>query len=84
MEDELITLRLRATLIEETEDNIQALTKALDVAVAEKDINVTEVKIEAEARGKAMAELKSSKEFVSALHKRYDGGWDAAMRCVCK
>ncbi|KMT12706.1 hypothetical protein BVRB_4g088040 [Beta vulgaris subsp. vulgaris] len=40
----------------------------------------------AEARGaaKAVADFKASDDYVAELHKRYDGGWAAAMRCVCK
>lgn len=85
LEDELITLRSRAALLKETEDNFQALTKALDVATTEKDIVVAEAKIEAEAHeaAKAVATFRNSK-FLLALHKRYNSGWDAAMRCVRK
>lgn len=51
LEDELIILQSQAALLEETEDNVQALIKALYVAVTKKDIAVTKAKIEVEARG---------------------------------
>ena len=37
---------LRAALLEEIEDNVQALTKALDVATTEKEIVVAEARAE--------------------------------------
>ncbi|XP_057248390.1 uncharacterized protein LOC125495242 [Beta vulgaris subsp. vulgaris] len=85
LEDEVATLRDRASLLEETEENVKALTKAVEVANNEKEIAVLDASA-AEARGaaNAVAEFKASDEYVAELHKRYDGGWAAAMRCVCK
>ncbi|XP_048503754.1 uncharacterized protein LOC125499330 [Beta vulgaris subsp. vulgaris] len=85
LEDEVVTLRDRAALLEETEENVKALTKAVEAANNEKEIAVLDASA-AEARGaaNAVAEFKASDEYVAELHKRYDGGWAAAMRCVCK
>ena len=86
LEDELETLRSRATLLEETEENIKALTNALEAANSKKEVAVLEAYTEAKARGvaKAVAEFQQSDDYVAAFHKRYDGGWATAMRCVCK
>ncbi|XP_048497592.2 uncharacterized protein LOC104903513 [Beta vulgaris subsp. vulgaris] len=86
LEDEVATLRDRASLLEETEENVKALTKAVEVANNEKEIVLVLDASPREARGaaNAVAEFKASDEYVAELHKRYDGGWAAAMRCVCK
>ncbi|XP_048498965.1 uncharacterized protein LOC125496928 [Beta vulgaris subsp. vulgaris] len=85
LEDEVMTLRDRAALLEEAEDNVKALTKAVETAIYEKEMAVLDASA-AEARGtaKAVAEFKGSDDYVAELHKRYDGGWAAAIRCVCK
>ena len=51
LEDEVITLWSRAALPEETKDNVQALSKALDVAATERDITVADAKIEVKVYG---------------------------------
>ena len=81
----MVTLRERATLLEETEEHVKILTKAVEAASSEKDMVVLDASA-AEARGaaKAVADFKGSDAYVAELHKRYDGGWAAAMRCVCK
>ena len=86
LKDEVLTLRDRATLLEETEENVKALTKVVEAANAKTKVAVLDASAEAEARGvaKAVADFKASDEYVVDLHKRYDGGWAAAMRCVCK
>ncbi|KMS95486.1 hypothetical protein BVRB_007740 [Beta vulgaris subsp. vulgaris] len=86
LQDEVTTLGQRAALLEETEENVKALTKAVEAAVAEKQVVVLDAAAEVEARGaaKAVADFKNSDDYVAELHKRYDGGWAAAMRCVCK
>ncbi|KMT01945.1 hypothetical protein BVRB_9g209660 [Beta vulgaris subsp. vulgaris] len=85
LEDEVITVRDRAALLEEAEENVKALTKAVETANNEKEIAVLDVSA-TEVRGaaNAVANFKASEEYVAELHKRYDGGWAAAMRCVCK
>ena len=86
LQDEVETLQERAALLEETEENVKALTKAVEAANTEKEVVVLDASAEAEAKGvaKAVAEFKRSDDYVATLHKRYDGGWAAAMRCVCK
>ena len=85
LEDEVATLREGAALLEETEENVKALTKAVETANTEKDIAILDASA-AEARGavKVVADFKVLDEYVAELHKRYDGGWAATMRCVCK
>ncbi|KMT13349.1 hypothetical protein BVRB_4g084400 [Beta vulgaris subsp. vulgaris] len=85
LEDEVVTLREMAALLEETEENVKILTKAVEAANSEKDMAILDA-FAAEARGaaKAVADFKGSDDYVAELHKRYDGGWAAAMRCVCK
>ena len=80
-----MTLRERAALLEEAEENVKALTKAVEAGNSETDIAILEASA-AEARGaaKAVADFKKSDEYVTELHKRYDGGWASAMRCACK
>ncbi|KMS97702.1 hypothetical protein BVRB_5g124470 [Beta vulgaris subsp. vulgaris] len=65
LKDEVLTLRQRAPLLEETEENVQLLTKAVEAANAEKEIVVLDVAA-AEARGaaKAVADFKASDESV--------------------
>ena len=71
--------------MEEAQENVKILTKAVEAANAEKEIAVLDVAA-AEARGaaKAVVDFKASEEYMAELHKRYDGGWGAAMRCVWK
>ncbi|KMT04666.1 hypothetical protein BVRB_7g168490 [Beta vulgaris subsp. vulgaris] len=61
LEDEVVTLRDRAALLEETEENVKALTKAVEAANNEKEIAVLDASA-AEARGaaNAVAEFKAS------------------------
>ncbi|KMT17199.1 hypothetical protein BVRB_2g039020 [Beta vulgaris subsp. vulgaris] len=65
LEDEVATLRDRATLLEETEENVKALTKAVEAANNEKEIAVLDAST-AEARGaaNAVAKFKASDEYV--------------------
>ena len=86
VQDEVATLGQRGALLEEAEENVKILTKAVEAAITEKEVVVLDASVEPEARGaaKAVADFKSSDEYVAELHKRYDGGWAAAMRCVCK
>ena len=86
LKDKVETLRERAALLEETQENVRALTKAVEVANTEKEVAVYGASSAAEARAaaKAVTDFKASDEYVADLHKRYDGGWAAAMRCVCK
>ncbi|KMT13057.1 hypothetical protein BVRB_4g087690 [Beta vulgaris subsp. vulgaris] len=82
LKDEVETLQERAALLEETEENVKALTKAVETANTEKEVAMLDAFAEAEARGvvKAVAEFKQSEDYVTALHKRYDSGWAASMR----
>ncbi|KMS97343.1 hypothetical protein BVRB_6g155880 [Beta vulgaris subsp. vulgaris] len=64
LEDEVQTLRDRAALLEETEENVKALTKAVETANSEKEMAVLDASA-AEARGaaKAVAEFKGSDDY---------------------
>ncbi|KMS97921.1 hypothetical protein BVRB_4g097400 [Beta vulgaris subsp. vulgaris] len=65
LEDDVVTLRDRAALLEEAEENAKALTKAVEAANSEKDMAVLDASA-AEARGaaKAVAEFKGSDDYV--------------------
>ena len=54
LKDEVATLGQRAALLEETEENVKTLTKALEAANAEKEVAVLDASA-AEARGAAKA-----------------------------
>ena len=71
LKDELETLRARAALLEEIEENVNALTKALEVANYEKEVVLLDASTAAETRGdaKAVAEFQQSNDYVAALHK---------------
>ncbi|KMS94958.1 hypothetical protein BVRB_013720, partial [Beta vulgaris subsp. vulgaris] len=65
LKDEVETLRERAALLEETGENIKALTKDMETANTEKEVAVLDASAEAEVRGvaKAVAEFKASDEY---------------------
>ncbi|KMS98165.1 hypothetical protein BVRB_4g094930 [Beta vulgaris subsp. vulgaris] len=65
LEDEVMTLRDRAALLEEAEENVKALTKAVETANSEKEMAVLDASA-AEARGaaKAVAEFKGSDDYI--------------------
>ncbi|KMT08456.1 hypothetical protein BVRB_6g141330 [Beta vulgaris subsp. vulgaris] len=53
LKDEVETLRERAILLEETEENVKALTKTVETANTEKEVVVLDASAEAKARGVA-------------------------------